>query len=61
MLIVFQEARGTEQGKCVQVHVKAELGFINETPPVYFLRKAVHVILLAETSDGRKIHFYRTR
>jgi hypothetical protein len=43
----------------VKIQVKADIGFINENPPQRFAGKLVYVCLLAETSDGRKIHFAR--
>ncbi|KAF2689961.1 ATP-dependent DNA helicase MER3 [Lentithecium fluviatile CBS 122367] len=44
----------------VKLHVKADIGFINEKTLELFNSRAVYVCLLAETSDGRKIHFART-
>lgn len=49
----------TAEGVKVQVH--ADIGFMNEKPPVHFGKKPVYVCMLAETSDGRKIHFARTK
>ncbi|KAF2449648.1 ATP-dependent DNA helicase MER3 [Karstenula rhodostoma CBS 690.94] len=43
----------------IKVLVKTDIGFINEKPPEKFAGKAVYVCLLAETSDGRKVHFAR--
>ncbi|KAJ8115056.1 hypothetical protein OPT61_g3210 [Boeremia exigua] len=43
----------------VKVQVKATIGFINEKPPQQFGTKLIYVCVLAETSDGRKIHFAR--
>jgi ATP-dependent DNA helicase HFM1/MER3 len=43
----------------VKIQVKADIGFINENPPMRFSGKLVYVCMLAETSDGRKIHFAR--
>jgi ATP-dependent DNA helicase HFM1/MER3 len=45
----------------VKIQVKADIGFINDKPPQRFAGKPVYVCLLAETSDGRKIHFARIR
>ncbi|KAL6712203.1 ATP-dependent DNA helicase MER3 [Coniothyrium glycines] len=42
-----------------KIQVKAEIGFINEKPPMHFNKQLVYVCLLAETTDGRKIHFAR--
>jgi ATP-dependent DNA helicase HFM1/MER3 len=50
--------------KCVEgvkIQVKADIGFMNEKPPQKFAGKLVYVCLLAETSDGRKVHFARIR
>ncbi|KAF2130634.1 hypothetical protein P153DRAFT_288291 [Dothidotthia symphoricarpi CBS 119687] len=49
----------TKTGEGVKIQVKADIGFINETPPKSFNNKLIYVCLLAETSDGRKIHFAR--
>jgi len=53
--------KSTKDSKFLQVRVKAELGFLNDTAPSFFMKKAVHVCLLAETSDGHKVHFCRIR
>jgi ATP-dependent DNA helicase HFM1/MER3 len=45
----------------VKIQVKADIGFINDSPPLRFAGRLVYVCLLAETSDGRKIHFARIR
>lgn len=41
--------------------LKAEIGFVNAVPPTFFQKKPVYMCLLAETSDGYKIHFCRIR
>jgi hypothetical protein len=46
-------------GQGVGIKFKAEVGFINEKPPVIFKRKSVYVCFLAETSDGKLIDFRR--
>ncbi|EMC98517.1 hypothetical protein BAUCODRAFT_67333, partial [Baudoinia panamericana UAMH 10762] len=43
----------------VSINVKAEIGFLNEKTPEAFLKRAVYICLLAETSDGQKVHFAR--
>lgn len=48
-----------KKGQHVTVKLKAELGFLNDKVPITFQRKPVYVCLLAETSDGRMIHFAR--
>ena len=48
-----------QKEKYVTVKIKAEIGFLNEKVPETFQRRAVYVCLLAETSDGHKIHFAR--
>ena len=48
-----------KKGEHVTVKIKAELGFLNEKIPETFQKRAVYVCLLAETSDGRKVHFAR--
>lgn len=45
----------------VKIQIKADIGFINETPPVRFRNRPVYVCLLAESSNGRKLHFARIR
>ncbi|KAK7179790.1 Sec63 Brl domain-containing protein [Paraphaeosphaeria sporulosa] len=49
----------TKTPEGVKVLIKTDIGFINERPPDRFAGKAVYVCLLAETSDGRKVHFAR--
>ncbi|TKA71090.1 hypothetical protein B0A55_08343 [Friedmanniomyces simplex] len=49
-----------QKGEHVTVKVKAEIGFLNETVPILFQGRQVFVCLLAETSDGHKVHFART-
>jgi ATP-dependent DNA helicase HFM1/MER3 len=48
-----------KKGVHVNVKIKAEIGFLNEKIPEMFQRRAVYVCLLAETSDGHKVHFVR--
>lgn len=48
-------------GRNATMLLKAEVGFLNEETPIQFLRKQVYVCLLAETSDGRVMHFSRVR
>lgn len=45
----------------VKMQIKADIGFINERPPLRFNNKLIYVCLLVEASDGRKIHFARIR
>lgn len=47
------------KGEHVSVKLKAEIGFLNDKVLVSFRRKAVYICLLAETSDGRVVHFAR--
>ncbi|KAF2737089.1 P-loop containing nucleoside triphosphate hydrolase protein [Polyplosphaeria fusca] len=49
----------TKTAEGVKIQLKVDFGFLNESPPAYFNRTAVHVCLLVEASDGRKIHFGR--
>ncbi|KAH7093390.1 nucleotide-sugar transporter-domain-containing protein [Paraphoma chrysanthemicola] len=61
-LRVSLHAQPSSITKCpdgVKIQVRADIGFINEKPPQRFAGKLVYVCLLAETSDGRKIHFAR--
>lgn len=43
----------------MKIQVRANIGFINEKPPERFGGKVIYVCLLAESSDGRKLHFAR--
>lgn len=54
-------AKDVKRGKPVKIKIRAELGFMNEKPPAFFHRKAVHVCFLAERSDGELIDFRRIR
>jgi ATP-dependent DNA helicase HFM1/MER3 len=45
----------------VKIQIKADIVFMNEQPPQRFNNKLIYVCLLADTSDGRKIHFARIR
>lgn len=47
------------KGEHVTVKIKAEIGFLNEHVPEVFQRRPVYVCVLAETSDGNKVHFAR--
>ncbi|KAH7082908.1 nucleotide-sugar transporter-domain-containing protein [Paraphoma chrysanthemicola] len=61
-LRVSLHAQPSSITKCpdgVKIQVRADIGFLNEKPPQRFAGKLVYVCLLAETSDGRKIHFAR--
>ncbi|KAF2029547.1 hypothetical protein EK21DRAFT_67420 [Setomelanomma holmii] len=63
-LRVSLHAQPSSVTKCpegVKIQVKADIGFNNEKPPQCFAGKPVYVCVLAETSDGRKIHFARIR
>lgn len=51
----------TKASEGVKVQVKADIGFTNEKPPERFGNKLVYVCMLAETSDGRKVHFARIK
>ncbi|KAJ4295152.1 ATP-dependent DNA helicase MER3 [Kalmusia sp. IMI 367209] len=55
----LQSSSITRTAEGVKVMVKTDIGFINEKPPATFGSKAVYVCLLAETSDGHKLHFAR--
>lgn len=48
-----------KKGENVSVNLKAEIGFLNEKVPEVFQRKPIYVCLLAEASDGMKVHFAR--
>lgn len=53
--------KDVKQGQPVKIKIRAELGFLNEKPPAFFHRKAVHVCFLTERSDGELIDFRRIR
>ena len=48
-----------QQGQFVGLKVRVESGFVNDKVPTKFNHNGIHVCLLAETSDGRKLHFGR--
>jgi hypothetical protein len=54
-------AQTFEAGKGVDLNLKAEVAFMNDSVPIYFARKPIYVVLLAETSDGHTIFFMRSR
>ncbi|KAL8901398.1 MAG: hypothetical protein Q9207_005230 [Kuettlingeria erythrocarpa] len=56
---VKMTGKDVKRGKPVKIKIRAELGFMNEKPPTFFDRKAVHVCFLAERSDGELIDFRR--
>lgn len=47
--------------QAVKVDIKAEIGFMNDVVPLIYGKKHIFVCFLAETSDGKKIHFLRLR
>lgn len=49
-----------KKGEHVTIRIKAEIGFLNEKVPEVFNSHPVYVCLLAETSDGKVLHFART-
>ncbi|KAJ4983953.1 Pre-mRNA-splicing factor brr2 [Stagonosporopsis vannaccii] len=55
----IQPSSAARTSEGVRVHIKADIGFLNETPPDKFASKLIYVCVLAETSDGRKIYFAR--
>ncbi|KAL8863258.1 MAG: hypothetical protein Q9178_000633 [Gyalolechia marmorata] len=58
-VLVKMLGKEVKQGQPVRITVKAEVGFMNVKPPVYFNRKDVRVCFLAERSDGHLVHFCR--
>ncbi|PYH46886.1 putative DEAD/DEAH box DNA helicase (Mer3) [Aspergillus saccharolyticus JOP 1030-1] len=46
-------------GLLVKVRLKAEIAFMNEKCPTFYLRRPVYVCFLAEVSDGRLLEFRR--
>ncbi|KAI9846247.1 MAG: Sec63 [Sclerophora amabilis] len=46
-------------GEPVVVKMKAEVGFLNEKPPISFHKKPIYICFLAERSDGRVLEFRR--
>ncbi|KAH9816362.1 ATP-dependent DNA helicase MER3 [Teratosphaeria destructans] len=62
-LMVSLKAMGQPKivkGQHVSVHIKAEIAFLNDKVPDTFQKRPVYVCLLAETSEGHKIHFVRS-
>lgn len=49
------------KGDHVAVTFLADIGFLNKNVPIHYRGAPVFVIMLVETSDGRKVHFCRTR
>jgi len=49
----------TRSGQGVTICVKANIGFMNEKTPEVYRGKPIFLVFLAETSDGRKVHFAR--
>lgn len=43
------------------IKLAVEIGFLNKKIPTQYLGKPVFLIMLAETSDGHKVHFCRIR
>lgn len=48
-----------KKGEHVTIRIKADIGFLNEKVPETFQKRPVYVCMLAEVSDGRKMHFAR--
>lgn len=48
-----------KKGEHIALKMKAEIGFLNDNVPTTFQRKPLYICLLAETSDGRMVHFAR--
>ena len=53
-------APDTKKPEYVRIKLKADIGFLNDAVPEFFQRRPVYICILAETSDGHKIHFGRT-
>ncbi|KAL9582942.1 MAG: hypothetical protein Q9212_003008 [Teloschistes hypoglaucus] len=51
--------KDVKPGQPVKIKIRAELGFMNTKPPMFFQRKAIHICFLAERSDGQLIDFRR--
>ncbi|KAK6367420.1 ATP-dependent DNA helicase MER3 [Exophiala oligosperma] len=56
---VKETGRDLKRGTGATIKLVAEIGFLNETPPLVFKRKDIYVCLLVETSDGTLIDFRR--
>ena len=48
-------------GEGVAVKARAEIGFLNEKNPSFWLKRPIYVCFLAEVSDGRLVEFRRIR
>ena len=58
-MLTCRQNRG--QNGSVVIKLRAEVGFLNESAPLRFNNHEVYVCFLAETSDGRKMHFCRMK
>jgi hypothetical protein len=47
-----------QTGNGAHVFMKAEVGFMNEKPAI-ISKASIYVVLVAETSDGKLLHFAR--
>ncbi|KAF2137570.1 uncharacterized protein K452DRAFT_353417 [Aplosporella prunicola CBS 121167] len=54
----MKDAKG-KNDDVVTVNLKVEFGFMNESSPSFYKGVAIHVCLLAETSDGHMVIFNR--
>jgi ATP-dependent DNA helicase HFM1/MER3 len=48
-------------GQGARINVDAEIGFLNDKPVVRLQNQQVYLVFMAETSDGRSVHFARSR
>lgn len=46
-------------GEGATLHIRSDIGFMNERPPETYRQKPIYLIFLAEISNGRKVHFAR--
>lgn len=54
-------AQTIKAGKGAKINVDAEIGFLNEKPVSVFKNHPVYLVFLAEVSDGKCVHFGRSR
>ncbi|KIW14781.1 hypothetical protein PV08_07566 [Exophiala spinifera] len=56
---IKETGRDLKRGSGGTIKFVAEIGFLNDTPPLVYKKKDVHICLLVETSDGTLIDFRR--
>lgn len=60
-LTVANHPQTFRAGQGAKINVDAEIGFLNDKPVTVFQNHPVFLVFLAETSDGKSVHFVRSR